>query len=35
MLDCDDKTLRNFVALLKKEGMFREKRLNAFQKTEQ
>ena len=35
MLNCDDKTLRNFVDLLKKEGMFREKRLNAFQKTEQ
>ncbi len=36
MINCDEETLRKFVALLKKEGMYQDKKpMNAFQKTEQ
>ncbi len=36
MIKCDEETLRKFIALLKKEGMYQDKKpMNAFQKTEQ
>jgi RNA polymerase sigma factor (sigma-70 family) len=35
MIECSEEMLKKFVLELKREGLFKDKRLNAFQKTEQ
>lgn len=35
MINCSEEVLRKFVSMLKREGMIRDNRMNAFQKTEQ